>query len=71
MFSAALPAAALSRTAAVADLTTMCEAMRVTYQRLNRNRRGGKFLDYTMAAGHLAITTILVLASAGVKLPGV
>ena len=62
---------ALSRRHLPADLTTMCEALRVAYKRLNRNGRGGRFLDYAMVAGHFAVTTILVLASAGVKLPGV
>ena len=47
----------------------MYEAVRVAYQRLNRNGRGAKFLDYTLMAGNFAITTVVLLASAGVKLP--
>lgn len=67
-----LPAApALSRTSGVADLTTMCEAIRVAYRRVNKNGRGGRFLDYTMVAGNVLVTTVVVLAAAGVKLPGI
>ena len=51
------------------DVTSMCEAMRVAYQRLNRNGRGGKLFDYTLMAGNFVVTTIVLLASAGVKLP--
>ena len=49
----------------------MCEAIRVTYRRLNKNGRGGRFLDYTMVAGNVLVTTVVVLAAAGVKLPGI
>lgn len=47
----------------------MYEAVRVAYQRLNRNGRGAKFLDYTLTAGNFAVTTIVMLAAVGVKLP--
>jgi hypothetical protein len=47
----------------------MYEAVRVAYQRLNRNGRGAKFLDYTLVAGNFVVTTIILLASAGVKMP--
>lgn len=60
----------LTAPARAVDLSSMCEALRVAYLRLNRNGRGGKFLDYTMVAGHVIVTTILVLASIGTKLPG-
>lgn len=52
------------------DLRSMYEALRVAYLRLNRNGRGGKLLDYTMVAGHVIVTTILLVASIGAKLPG-
>jgi hypothetical protein len=47
----------------------MYEAVRVAYQRLNRNGRGAKFLDYTLMAGNFVVTSCVLLASAGVKLP--
>ena len=51
------------------DVNTMCEAMRVAYRRLNGNGRGGKLLDYSLMACNFLVTTIILLASAGVKLP--
>jgi hypothetical protein len=47
----------------------MCETMRAASQRLTRNGRGAKLLDYTLAAGNFVVTTVVLLTSAGIKLP--
>jgi hypothetical protein len=60
---------ALIRGAAAADLRTMYDACRGLIRRASQNGRGGKFLDYTMTAGHLIVTAIVALLSAGVKMP--
>lgn len=52
-----------------ADLSSMCEAVKVVVGRLNRNGRGGRMLDHAMVAAHVIVTTLIALASAGVKLP--
>ena len=59
----------VDRRARRVDLSSMCEAMRVVVGRLNRNGRGGRMLDHAMVAGHVIVTTLIALASAGVKLP--
>jgi hypothetical protein len=41
----------------------MCEAVRVVVGRLSRNGRGARIVDYTLAAGHVIISTILLLAA--------
>ena len=46
-------------------------AAKLVARKLKRNRRGGRFLDYSLAAVNVAATTVLLLASAGIKLPSI
>ena len=47
----------------------MCVALKLVARKLKHNRRGGRFFNYALATVNVAATTILLLASAGVKLP--
>lgn len=47
----------------------MYVAAKLVARKLKRNRRGGRVLNYALATVNVAATTILLLASAGVKLP--
>ena len=49
----------------------MYVAAKLVARKLKRNRRGGRFLNYALATVNVAATTILLLASAGVKLPSI
>jgi len=59
-----LAAQVLTAHGQVADLMDMCEAVRVVVGHLNRNGRGARILDFTLAAGHVIVSTILILLAA-------
>ena len=69
VFSPVPAAPGLTRRVGRADLDTMYVAAKLVARKLKRNRRGGRFLNYALATVNVAATTILLLASAGVKLP--
>jgi len=58
---AALAAQVLTARGRLADLIDMCEAVRVVVGHLSRNGRGARILDFTLAAGHVIVSTILIL----------
>ena len=70
-FSPAQAPPGVTRRIGRADLNDMYVAAKLVARKLKRNRRGGRFLNYALAAVNVAATTILLLASAGVKLPSI
>ena len=67
-----MPAApGLTRRVSRADLDSMYVAAKLVARKLKRNRRGGRVFNYALAAVNVTATTVLLLASAGVKLPGI
>ena len=69
--SPAPAAPGLTRRVGRVDLITMYVAAKLVARKLKRNRRGGRFLNYALATVNVVATTILLLASAGVKLPSI
>ena len=61
----------LTRRIGRADLDDMYVAAKLVARKLKRNRRGGRVFNYALAAVNVTATTILLLASAGVKLPSI
>ena len=68
-FSPVQAPSGLTRRGSRADLDTMYVAAKLVARKLKRNRRGGRFLNYALATVNVVATTVLLLASAGVKLP--